>query len=91
VVHLEEKEHVQIEVSDSGCGIAKENLSKIFEPFFSTKNHKGIGLGLSVVWGIIDKHQGTITVDSKLNEGSTFIIRLPVGGGASLIEKEKKN
>jgi two-component system NtrC family sensor kinase len=82
-VHLQGKEHVQVEVEDSGCGIAKENLSKIFEPFYSTKDHKGIGLGLSVVWGIIDKHQGTITVDSEPNKGCVFTIRLPVNQGSS--------
>jgi len=83
------KEHIQVEVKDTGCGIAKENLSKIFEPFYSTKENKGIGLGLSVVWGIIDKHQGTITVDSELNKGSTFTIRLPVYQGDSLIRKDR--
>lgn len=78
VVSSDGKEYVQIKITDTGCGIAKENLSKIFEPFYSTKDQKGTGLGLSVVWGIIDKHQGTITVDSELGVGSTFTIRLPV-------------
>jgi two-component system NtrC family sensor kinase len=86
-VQFQGKEHVQVEVTDTGCGIAKENLSKIFEPFYSTKDQKGIGLGLSVVWGIIDKHQGTIAVDSELNKGATFTIRLPVSQGASLIDE----
>ena len=81
------KEYVHIEVKDTGCGVANENLSKIFEPFYSTKDQKGIGLGLSVVWGIIDKHQGTISVDSELNKGTTFIIRLPVSHGAALIKE----
>jgi two-component system NtrC family sensor kinase len=71
------KEHAQIEISDTGCGITKENLSKIFEPFYSTKDQKGIGLGLSIVWGIIDKHQGTIDADSEPGKGTTFTIRLP--------------
>jgi two-component system NtrC family sensor kinase len=77
-VQSDGKEYAQIEVKDTGCGIADENLSKLFEPFYSTKDQKGTGLGLSVVWGIIDKHQGTITVDSELGKGSTFTIRLPV-------------
>jgi len=90
-VQWQGKEHVQIKVTDTGCGIAKENLSKIFEPFYTTKDQKGIGLGLSVVWGIIDKHQGTISVDSELNEGTTFTIRLPVNQGAVLIDKGRRH
>jgi len=90
-VQFQGKEHVQVEVTDTGCGIAKENLSKIFEPFYSTKDQKGIGLGLSVVWGIIDKHQGTIAVDSELNKGTTFTIRLPVSQGASLIDEGRQH
>ncbi|MFC2161674.1 sensor histidine kinase [Acidobacteriota bacterium] len=84
---LDGKEYVQIDVTDEGCGIAKENLSKIFEPFFSTKDQKGTGLGLSVVWGIIDKHQGTISVESEIGKGSTFTIRLPVSQGDVLIKR----
>jgi len=88
-IELKNKEYVQIKVADTGCGIAKKNLSKIFEPFYSTKNQKGIGLGLSVVWGIIDKHQGVISVESELNKGSVFTIRLPVFQGASLSNEDK--
>jgi len=90
-IRMQGKEFVQVEITDSGCGIAQENLSKIFEPFYSTKDQKGIGLGLSVVWGIIDKHQGTISVASELNEGSTFTVQLPVSHGALLIEKERQH
>jgi len=72
-----ESKFVQIDVTDSGCGIAAENLSKIFEPFFSTKGQKGTGLGLSVIWGIIDNHNGTISVQSEIGKGTTFSIRLP--------------
>jgi len=77
---------VQVEVKDTGCGIAKENLSKIFEPFYSTKDQKGTGLGLSVVWGIIDKHGGTISVDSVPGKGTTFTIKVPVSDGTVLVE-----
>jgi two-component system NtrC family sensor kinase len=90
-VQFQGREHVQIEVKDSGCGIAKENISKIFEPFYSTKDQRGIGLGLSVVWGIIDRHQGMIFVDSEVNKGSTFTIRLPVIQVADLVNKERQN
>ena len=72
------REYIEIKLSDTGCGIAKEDLARIFEPFFSTKGQKGTGLGLSVIWGIIDNHNGTINVQSELNKGTTFIIRLPL-------------
>ena len=72
------KEYVEIKVSDNGCGIPKENLSKIFDPFFTTKGQKGTGLGLAVIWGIIDNHNGRITVDSEFGNGTTFTIRLPL-------------
>jgi len=69
---------VQVVVSDTGCGIPPENISSIFEPFFSTKTKdKGVGLGLSVVHGIIGEHQGTIYVDSTVGVGSTFTLKFP--------------
>jgi len=69
---------VEIKVSDTGCGISKENLPHIFEPFFTTKTEgKGLGLGLSTVFGIVDKHKGTIEVRSEAGQGATFTIRLP--------------
>ena len=74
-----EKRFVEIDVADTGCGIPPENLNKIFEPFFSTKGQRGTGLGLSVIWGIIDNHNGSISVQSEVNKGTTFLIRLPQG------------
>jgi signal transduction histidine kinase len=69
---------IEIRVADTGRGIAKENLSKIFEPFFSTKQEgKGLGLGLSVVYGIIDRHKGTIIAESEIGKGTVFSIKLP--------------
>ncbi|UCG13901.1 MAG: response regulator [Deltaproteobacteria bacterium] len=69
---------VSIRVSDTGCGISKEDLPSIFEPFFSTKGEgKGLGLGLSMVDGIIDRHKGNIEVVSELGKGTTFTIKLP--------------
>ena len=72
------KEYVEIKISDTGSGISREDISKIFEPFFSTKGQKGNGLGLAVIWGIIDNHNGTINVESEIGKGTTFIIRLPL-------------
>jgi signal transduction histidine kinase len=72
------KEMVEIKIEDTGCGIADEDLHQIFDPFYSTKTEgKGLGLGLSMVYGIIDRHKGSVTVDSKLGKGTIFTIRLP--------------
>ena len=70
----------QIKFKDSGCGIASENLDKVFEPFFSTKSPgKGTGLGLSICYGIIEEHKGKILVSSDgVGKGATFTIILPV-------------
>ncbi len=68
---------ITIDVSDSGGGIPAENLSKIFEPFFTTKA-KGTGFGLSVVLRIVKTYRGQISVESKMGEGATFHIRLPL-------------
>ena len=73
-----QKDYIEVRISDTGCGISKEDLIRIFEPFYSTKGQKGTGLGLAVIWGIIDNHNGTINVESELNKGTTFIIRLPL-------------
>ena len=74
----EKKSRIRVAVRDTGCGIAPENLSVIFEPFFSTKTKdKGVGLGLSVVYGIIREHRGTIYVDSTVGVGSTFFLTFP--------------
>ena len=71
---------VEVRISDTGCGIAEENLPKIFDPFFTTKEiGKGTGLGLNIGFGIIEKHKGTINVESEVGKGTTFIIRLPCG------------
>jgi signal transduction histidine kinase len=70
---------VHIIVKDSGCGISGENLSKITDPFFTTKDPgKGTGLGLSIVYNIIHSHNGTIEFESTLDKGTAAIIVLPV-------------
>ncbi|MBD3377279.1 HAMP domain-containing protein [candidate division KSB1 bacterium] len=68
---------VKIVLRDTGIGIDEDDLSRIFEPFYSTKGQKGTGLGLSVVWSIITGHGGTIKVESKAGLGTTFRIFLP--------------
>jgi two-component system NtrC family sensor kinase len=69
---------IKIEVQDTGQGISKENMRKLFTPFFTTKETgKGVGLGLAVAYGIIQRHKGQIEVQSKEGEGTTFIICLP--------------
>ena len=79
VTATSDEEYVTISFSDSGKGIKEENLQKIFEPFFTTKKEgRGTGLGLWVSYGIVKSFQGDIEVKSKLNKGTTFIIKLPV-------------
>lgn len=78
-VDLRHNEYV-IEVHDNGEGIPEAIVGKIFDPFFTTKGEgKGVGLGLAVVYGIIESHNGDIDVDSKAGKGTTFRVRLPLG------------
>jgi signal transduction histidine kinase len=69
---------ILIQIKDTGIGIPSENMSKLFEPFYTTKKRKGVGLGLSVAYGIIQEHGGSIYVQSVSGEGSTFTIKLPL-------------
>jgi signal transduction histidine kinase len=70
---------VEIVVSDTGAGISKENVRKIYDPFFTTKSGgKGTGLGLSVSYGIVQEHGGSISVDSKLGSGTSFRLEFPL-------------
>jgi signal transduction histidine kinase len=75
----EEANRVSITISDNGCGMPEENLTKIFEPFFTTKERgKGTGLGLTITYGLVKKLHGDISVESRENEGTTFVITLPI-------------
>ena len=72
-------ERFTVSFTDQGVGIPEENLPKLFEPFFTTKKSgKGLGLGLSVAYGIIEEYGGTIDVESTVGEGTTFRIDLPL-------------
>ncbi len=74
-----DEDTICIEISDNGLGIAEEDISHIFEPFFSTKQDvSGIGLGLAIVHGIIQNHKGKIHVDSELGHGTTISVNLPL-------------
>ncbi len=72
----DEGDRVEIKVSDNGCGISRQDVMNIFDPFFTNK-YGGTGLGLTVVHGIIESHGGFIEVDSKEGEGTAFTIRMP--------------
>ncbi len=72
----EQGRRVRIEISDTGRGVAPEDISKVFEPYYSTKE-TGTGLGLAIVRKAVDEHHGTISVKSKPGEGTTFTITLP--------------
>jgi len=85
------RDYIEINVRDTGVGIPKENLNKIFIPFFTTKTDwEGTGLGLSVVHRIINDHGGTIDADSELGKWTTFTLRIPVlrsGAGLNAMPK----
>ncbi len=86
------KDNVEISFTDTGIGIEEKNLGRVFEPFYTTKGAvggdtkiQGIGLGLSVSYGIVQRHGGSIEVESKAEKGTTFTVRFPVK-----VEKSKK-
>lgn len=76
-----------MEVTDTGCGIAEEDIEKLFDPFFSSK-FTGRGLGLSVVLGIAKIHDGAVTVESKMDQGSTFQVFLPMSAEQTLSQSD---
>ncbi len=82
---------VKIAVADNGQGIHKEDLGKIFDPFFSTKSKQGFGLGLSISYGIINNHGGKVSAQSEVGKGTTFTILLPVDESTTLAGAEPEN
>jgi len=78
----EDNQYVEISFTDTGCGIPEENIKRIFEPFYTTKEvGRGTGLGLAISYGIVKRNNGTISVNSKVGEGTTFTISLPTNKG----------
>jgi len=77
-----DEDHIRLVVSDDGCGIPESDLKRIFEPFFSTKAQQGgTGLGLSITYGLVKELGGDIQVESRVGQGTTFLITLPITGG----------
>jgi len=86
------RKRIVITVSDTGIGIEQKNLSRIFDPFYTTKETgKGTGLGLSVTYGIIERHGGSIRVDSTVGEGTSFTVEFPVDAENPVLAEEKSN
>jgi len=78
VITRVEDGHVMAEVGDTGPGIPSEHLSRIYDPFFTTKSiGKGTGLGLSITYGIVREHEGTLTCQSAVGQGTRFTVALP--------------
>jgi len=78
IVTSADDDNIFVEVRDTGCGIAIQHLNRIFDPFYTTKPvGEGTGLGLSISFGIAERHGGSISVSTRLNEGTTFKVRLP--------------
>jgi signal transduction histidine kinase len=84
-------EGVNISVADNGAGIAEGDLPFIFEPFFTTKKEvRGVGLGLSVAYGIVERHGGKITVVSSVGKGTTFMLNFPPVSKSQIIQEQPK-
>jgi PAS domain S-box-containing protein len=89
ITSFKEDSYIAIKVEDTGIGIANDSKDRIFDPFVTTKGPQSSGLGMSVSYGIIDRHRGTITVDSVEGKGTTFTIKLPISEKAVKEEKEE--
>jgi signal transduction histidine kinase len=84
---MNEREEVVVQVRDDGCGISASELTRVFEPFFSTKTRKGgTGLGLSITYNLVKEIGGHVNVDSEVGVGTCFEVRLPI-----TMKKKKEN
>ena len=94
IVEDENSNAVQIEIKDSGAGIERSVIHKIFDPYYTTKHksdlHKGTGLGLFIAHQNMQDHGGTIEVKSKVNEGTTFILTLPTNPPSERLTKAEE-
>lgn len=79
IVTRQSNSFIEVQFKDTGCGIPQENIKKLFDPFFTTKS-RGVGLGLAVSHGIIERHQGKINVVSTIGKGTTFTVSVPAVG-----------
>jgi CheY-like chemotaxis protein len=86
---LGKEKYVRISIRDQGIGISEKDMSNIFDPFFTTKQ-RGSGLGLSTSFTIVEKHEGTIQVESELGVGTTFHVYLPSSAERLVVEKPKR-
>ena len=78
-----------VDFKDTGIGVTEKDMSKLFEPFFTTKKKgTGVGLGLSVAYGIIQEHGGSIYVESNAGEGTSFNVRLPLKPDAEKLDAQ---
>jgi PAS domain S-box-containing protein len=80
--------YVEVEIEDTGVGIPDSIRGRIFDPFFTTKGPQSTGLGMSVCYGIITRHEGAISVDSEEGRGSAFTVRVPIREGEKALERE---
>jgi signal transduction histidine kinase len=79
LVKDKDSKFVQVEISDNGVGMSEQTQAQIFNPFYTTKEvGKGTGLGLSIVKGILDDHNATIEISSKVDDGTTFLLSFPL-------------
>src|SRR5882724_8854226 len=83
-----EEENAVIRVRDNGAGMTESVRQRCLEPFFSTKGERGTGLGLSMVYGIIERHRGKLDIESAPGQGTTFIIRLPIADASAMQNPE---